>query len=1196
MWNDFGVPRSPELKQLLSPLFDTIKTRIRQRKAGALGLKIEDVRLAYYDNMITRSEEGDLSQSTPSTSHENLANVTQLSEIKVPISVFIPLEYLAKAKAIIAELASDPSTSGLRKPGSAPIFLHMMDSPYYAASDAAGEAIARAVNALTIVLTNNSKPFLIIPPTSDIKEDADTIRILDQRLTAAFLGAALGHRSELQRFGGDPTQAEDAHRTCVSTSPISCPDLQDLQVLLREMLEKIRGKRFEGVLTSYSSSILEQVASHLSKLWSTTGQLAKDHDHLHSQIDSLLYERRTGLSGLSIAFSVNEVTDQLYHFLRTSNGVDHAISVCESFRRDLIGNSRLMICQRLMFVQILGRAYEMKLNREHFLKAISLMESSLAEFDRLEQMETKLGSHEGVSWTVQERSKAAELCARIKAMFIKREVTNPEDRRRELISLLSTVSTWLAEDKRHALLDQAAWKTLIMAQCVFHLQDAEYVPSMEQYLMEATSLAENIAEPDRSQFFKELESVRVFIDSQGDKIDPSFDGIPNDGWDLRNVFLYHKNSAIMGGPVQGFCEKAIAHLCYILVWENRLTITLSRKEVNPLLVLRNLEICLTSLCKAYSQSFSICNFELIYFRPGDWAILTIQEQFLHLRALVKIQSLGREKIALTHGLNSLLRQIEFQNATDIVDSATLPLLWDGVKLASKLTALRGWKQTTMLAWEMWTIMQEMKARGLMSILSIGHFAPEIAQSSLGNAIDAECHHLLETERKVVKLLPVWPERMQTSLLQDLTKLRQKMSLKTALRPHLQICSNDPIDIDGLLELYRSGAFGRKVTFVDWFAVEDGFSVTTCRPSIISGLRINRTKVEVAAVSEWVSTYKSSSDLREHEAIEDLNALRGLVKPVCDYTDPGELLVLCATSILYSIPLHALSVGDADMPLIERNPVVYCHSLSTLRNLVNRFQHRQQHACLKASIFGDPTGGPISVHRTHSSDPPGQAFTGLPHGRASAHHLKETVQGSLHLGKDASTNAFCEAASDSTLVHYHGHAAYDMPEILDRGLVCSDGILSSRQMMGITMCNAPLVVLIACASGRQIVHVRDEPLGITPALLYAGASSVIGTMWPILDADGSKFSKFFYEALLGDPYYRKLKSGLVVADVARALQDAVLKLRLEPGYRSKLYHWGAYHLAGAPCTTMREQPVLAAFEVSQDTENWVYGEEFDFVIV
>jgi hypothetical protein len=37
--------------------------------------------------------------------------------------------------------------------------------------------------------------------------------------------------------------------------------------------------------------------------------------------------------------------------------------------------------------------------------------------------------------------------------------------------------------------------------------------------------------------------------------------------------------------------------------------------------------------------------------------------------------------------------------------------------------------------------------------------------------------------------------------------------------------------------------------------------------------------------------------------------------------------------------------------------------------------------------------------------------------------------------------------------------------------------------------------------------------LTPALIYAGARSIVGTLWPILGADGARFSTYFYEALL-----------------------------------------------------------------------------------
>ena len=56
-------------------------------------------------------------------------------------------------------------------------------------------------------------------------------------------------------------------------------------------------------------------------------------------------------------------------------------------------------------------------------------------------------------------------------------------------------------------------------------------------------------------------------------------------------------------------------------------------------------------------------------------------------------------------------------------------------------------------------------------------------------------------------------------------------------------------------------------------------------------------------------------------------------------------------------------------------------------------------------------------------------------------------------------------------------------------------------------------IIACDSGKsQDIAPGDEPLGIIPALLHAGATSVLGCQWPIDSCAGRAFSEAFYEEL------------------------------------------------------------------------------------
>jgi len=56
---------------------------------------------------------------------------------------------------------------------------------------------------------------------------------------------------------------------------------------------------------------------------------------------------------------------------------------------------------------------------------------------------------------------------------------------------------------------------------------------------------------------------------------------------------------------------------------------------------------------------------------------------------------------------------------------------------------------------------------------------------------------------------------------------------------------------------------------------------------------------------------------------------------------------------------------------------------------------------------------------------------------------------------------------------------------------------------------PRTTLIACDSSTQHVASGYEPLGFIPALLFAGATYVLGTLWPVESRTARAFTEGFY---------------------------------------------------------------------------------------
>lgn len=99
-----------------------------------------------------------------------------------------------------------------------------------------------------------------------------------------------------------------------------------------------------------------------------------------------------------------------------------------------------------------------------------------------------------------------------------------------------------------------------------------------------------------------------------------------------------------------------------------------------------------------------------------------------------------------------------------------------------------------------------------------------------------------------------------------------------------------------------------------------------------------------------------------------------------------------------------------------------------------------------------------------------------------------------------------------------------------------------------------MAVAACESGKSTVYLGEEPSGLVPAFLCAGANSVLATLWPV---DSKATAKFMIQ------YYQELQSSTSADFEAKAcaMQGAVRALRELPEFVNP-YFWAAFVLYGA----------------------------------
>lgn len=144
-----------------------------------------------------------------------------------------------------------------------------------------------------------------------------------------------------------------------------------------------------------------------------------------------------------------------------------------------------------------------------------------------------------------------------------------------------------------------------------------------------------------------------------------------------------------------------------------------------------------------------------------------------------------------------------------------------------------------------------------------------------------------------------------------------------------------------------------------------------------------------------------------------------------------------------------------------------------------------------------------------------------------------------------------------ILHLATHGILDPKRPERSGLILStvnsdgqiqDGFLGLRDIYGL---RAPvdLVVLSACRTGLG-KDVRGEGLiGLTRGFIYAGASSVVASLWKVDDEATAELMKRFYANML--------QGGMRPAQALRAAQNSI---RQEPQWRAPFY-WAAFTLQG-----------------------------------
>jgi tetratricopeptide (TPR) repeat protein len=254
-------------------------------------------------------------------------------------------------------------------------------------------------------------------------------------------------------------------------------------------------------------------------------------------------------------------------------------------------------------------------------------------------------------------------------------------------------------------------------------------------------------------------------------------------------------------------------------------------------------------------------------------------------------------------------------------------------------------------------------------------------------------------------------------------------------------------------------------------------------------------------------------------LEELYTL--LIAPIRDQLT-AEHLIIVPHAFLHYLPFHALS--DGERYLIDDFSVSYAPSSSIF-------------AVCQEKAQPDSDGDTLVM-----AVPDARA----PYIEEEARFVAATMGNTrLFLGAEATEERLRTYGPESQFIHIATHGYFRQDNPMFSSIRLGNSLLSLFDLYQLRF-DAELVTLSGCGTGMNVVIGGDELIGLVRGLLYAGAQTLMVSLWEVHDQSTAEFMRDFYQD------YK------ISANKANALRNAVLKLKQKHRHP---YYWAAFALVG-----------------------------------
>jgi len=311
--------------------------------------------------------------------------------------------------------------------------------------------------------------------------------------------------------------------------------------------------------------------------------------------------------------------------------------------------------------------------------------------------------------------------------------------------------------------------------------------------------------------------------------------------------------------------------------------------------------------------------------------------------------------------------------------------------------------------------------------------------------------------------------------------------------------------------------GRNQTMVEYFVAKEKTFIFTVTKDRINVAEISISRKSLFSQVNQLRLSITNNDNENSQIIAE-KLYEELIAPVYKYLKSSELIVV-PHSVLHYLPYSALV--HKGKYLIENYTLTYLPSATVMKYISLGTENSQK------SILA--VGNPYL----------GKPELDLPAAEYEVKQIKEIYPSTqIFLKKDANRTNISSGINDKRIIHFASHGEYNELFPLQSALRLSpvgadDGRLTTTDILSFNL-SAEMVVMSACQTGLGKLTMGDEVIGLNRAFLFAGASSVVSSLWNVNDE---------ITALLMSHFYRNIQT-MSKSEALQKAQLAILKSRVK----------------------------------------------------